>query len=157
MYNDFFQGDCEIFGIDIDERCKNFETENTHVFIVNQGNREELEEFKKLIGETKFDIIVDDGSHVSKDQFISIANLFELLKDDGIYIIEDLHANYTENNGITEKPIVWCIFNNKNSYLTDEEYSNLVSHIDYKVVYLKNNENHEFNDMAVTCIIKFKK
>ena len=38
----------------------------------------------------KFDIIIDDGDHRWRSQFQTAINLFPILKDDGIYIIEDI-------------------------------------------------------------------
>jgi hypothetical protein len=42
-----------------------------------------------------FDLIIDDGSHHSSHQIASFNHLFgPALKDSGIYVVEDLHANY---------------------------------------------------------------
>ena len=41
-------------------------------------------------GDQKFDIIIDDGSHVVEHQIFFIQNYFDLLKDDGVMIIEDI-------------------------------------------------------------------
>lgn len=38
----------------------------------------------------KFDIIIDDGSHLLTDQRKTFNNVHEYLKDDGVYFIEDL-------------------------------------------------------------------
>ena len=38
-----------------------------------------------------YDIIIDDGSHLSADQQLSFATLFPRLKAGGFYVIEDLH------------------------------------------------------------------
>jgi hypothetical protein len=61
----------------------------------DQSNIEELKEFVKKIKELniKFNIIIDDGSHKMYDQQVSFGLLFELLVDNGIYVIEDLHSS----------------------------------------------------------------
>ncbi|CAI3788166.1 hypothetical protein AHFPHNDE_01839 [Pseudomonas sp. MM227] len=41
-----------------------------------------------------FDIVIDDGSHVSSDIVHTFATLFPLLADNGTYVIEDLHCSY---------------------------------------------------------------
>ena len=43
---------------------------------------------------SSLDIIIDDGSHSSQDIVRSFYNYFPLLKNDGIYIVEDLHCSY---------------------------------------------------------------
>jgi hypothetical protein len=40
------------------------------------------------------DVILDDGSHKMRDQQITLAKLFKMLKSDGIYILEDLHTSF---------------------------------------------------------------
>jgi len=40
------------------------------------------------------DIIIDDGSHLSRDIIQSFCKYFKRLNDQGIYLIEDLHTNY---------------------------------------------------------------
>lgn len=43
----------------------------------------------------KFDIIIDDGSHMTKDQQKSFEHLFyHQLNSGGLYILEDLHTSY---------------------------------------------------------------
>jgi hypothetical protein len=44
--------------------------------------------------DSRFDLIVDDGSHMSDDQVASLTYLWQFLKPPyGIYVIEDLHAH----------------------------------------------------------------
>ncbi len=58
----------------------------------DQSSIEQLEEFKNLI-DFKFDIIIDDGSHLMRDQQITLKYLLPLVKPKGYYIIEDLHSS----------------------------------------------------------------
>lgn len=44
--------------------------------------------FKRLVG--KFDIIIDDGSHMAEHQKFFVKNYSGLLTDDGILIVEDV-------------------------------------------------------------------
>lgn len=41
-------------------------------------------------GHDGFDVIVDDGSHVPADQVKSLGCLWDLLRDEGTYVIEDV-------------------------------------------------------------------
>lgn len=60
----------------------------------DQGNRADLEAFARTHG--PFDLIIDDGSHASHHQQVSLATLFPHLAPGGLYIIEDLHFQPAE-------------------------------------------------------------
>lgn len=47
----------------------------------------------------KFDIIIDDGSHISKDIIFTFKHLFNYLNNNGLYIIEDLQTSYITRYG----------------------------------------------------------
>ena len=49
--------------------------------------------FDKLFKNTKFDIILDDGSHQTLHQLLSLGHMFKYLNKDGIYVCEDLHTS----------------------------------------------------------------
>jgi hypothetical protein len=92
MWDLYFEN-AKIYGWDINN-CSNIDTENIKTFIVDQGNEIEINNFFK-INDIYFDFIIDDGSHLFKDQCISLFNLFDRLKHNGIYIIEDLwHSTF---------------------------------------------------------------
>jgi SAM-dependent methyltransferase len=84
-----------IVGIDIDQTCAQFDArnENIHVRIGSQADTGFLDTVTREFG--PFDIIIDDGSHHSSHMIASFNHLFaDALKNDGIYLAEDLHANY---------------------------------------------------------------
>lgn len=92
MWRDFFGPEATIFGIDIDERCASLGMGIAEIRIGSQSDPSFLAE---VVGEMGgIDIIIDDGSHKSKDVIASFLSLFPFLADGGIYIIEDLHASY---------------------------------------------------------------
>jgi hypothetical protein len=45
-------------------------------------------------GETPFDIIIDDGSHFSAHQILTFEQLWGSLKDNGIYVVEDVQTSF---------------------------------------------------------------
>ena len=57
------------------------------------GDERRLEELAAQLSKQPgcFDIIVDDGSHASYHQQLTMLKLFPLVKSGGLYIIEDLH------------------------------------------------------------------
>lgn len=44
----------------------------------------------------RFDIIVEDGSHLMRDQQITLKHLFPLVKSGGYFVIEDIHTSLQE-------------------------------------------------------------
>jgi len=84
-----------IVGLDIFE--KDFEINGVKMF---QGDQSNISDLKRITNEYKdFDIIIDDGSHVSKQTIKSFHYLFDFLKKDGLYVIEDLQTSYLPNFG----------------------------------------------------------
>ena len=78
-----------IFGLDIGEPCRLFETARTRVFIGDQADRAFLRNTMKEIGRP-LDIIIDDGGHKMHQHRASLEELFPHLSPGGIYVIEDL-------------------------------------------------------------------
>jgi cyclopropane fatty-acyl-phospholipid synthase-like methyltransferase len=82
----------QITGIDILPRCKEYAGERIAVEIGSQSDIDFLKKVETVHG--PFDIIIDDGSHKTKDQIRTFQFLFPLLKDGGIYVVEDIHTSY---------------------------------------------------------------
>ena len=94
IWYDYFRN-AKIYGVDITPNCKNFENDRTKVFIGRQQAIKFLENVTNKIGE-KLDIIIDDCGHVPDNQIISFKYLYTKLKQEGIYIIEDIRNNSLE-------------------------------------------------------------
>ncbi len=84
-----------ICGIDIDK--KDFIIEDVKIYQGNQNDKMLLDKIAQKHG--KFDIIIDDGSHVSKHIINSFNYLFDHLSKNGIYIVEDLQTSYIPRYG----------------------------------------------------------
>ncbi len=84
-----------ICGLDIDK--KDFVIQNVEIYQGDQNDKILLNKIAKKYG--KFDIIIDDGSHVSKHIINSFNYLFDHLRQDGIYIVEDLQTSYIPRYG----------------------------------------------------------
>ena len=97
MWKEYFGEKSRIFGIDVDPRCKNLEEENIKIFIGSQSDRNFLREVKTQI--PPIDILIDDGGHTMLQQIVSFEELFDSIKEDGIYLCEDLQTSYWENYG----------------------------------------------------------
>ena len=81
-----------ICGIDIDK--KDFIIEDVKIYQGNQNDKMLLDKIAQKHG--KFDIIIDDGSHVSKHIINSFNYLFDHLSKNGIYIVEDLQTRFSK-------------------------------------------------------------
>lgn len=85
----------KIIGLDILEK-KEFDNDRVQTFVLDQGNYNNLDSFCNYCRNEgiKFDIIIDDGSHSVSHQQKTFGKFFNLVKDNGIYIIEDLGTSY---------------------------------------------------------------
>lgn len=78
-----------IYGYDIND-FGFFEQEATFTFQGDQSSRQDLTRFLETYGRPGFRVVLDDGSHASSHQQISLASLFPAVEPGGLYIIEDL-------------------------------------------------------------------
>jgi SAM-dependent methyltransferase len=96
LWKKYFQHpDTSMVGIDIDPMCARYDApaDGIHVRIGSQADSEFLTRVVDEFG--PFDLIIDDGSHHSTHIITSFNCLYATgLKDDGIYVVEDIHANY---------------------------------------------------------------
>jgi len=84
-----------IVGIDIHKinlKEKGLDKENIKV---HQGSQSDEVFINDLLIKYKyFDIIIDDGSHLTKDVIKSFHLLFSSLVNDGLYVVEDMQTSY---------------------------------------------------------------
>lgn len=79
-----------IYGIDFEQiRCF---TEDR--IVTACGDQTNINFLLNVFPEISFDIIIDDGGHTMEQQQISLETLLPRLKNNGIYIVEDLHTSY---------------------------------------------------------------
>lgn len=97
MWKNYFGKQAKIYGIDINPECKNLEEENITIFTGSQSDRNFLREVKKQI--PPIDILIDDGGHTMIQQIVSYEESFDVIKDEGVYLCEDLHTSYWLNYG----------------------------------------------------------
>ena len=93
LFKQYLHPDSAVVGIDIEDRCRIYERNDTPVEIGDQGDEEFLASVVEKHG--PFDVIIDDGSHLSHHQRGSWQYLFrEGLNDGGLYIVEDVFCSY---------------------------------------------------------------
>ena len=93
-WSDYFKNS-KIVGIDIHKinlEEKNLNRSNIDIY---QGSQSDEKFISEIISQYKeFDIIIDDGSHLSKDVKKSFQLLFPVLKNKGLYVVEDIQTSY---------------------------------------------------------------
>ena len=87
-WRDYFKN-AQIYGADIDKSILKNE-ERIKTFFVDQTNPESIKKLFNSIGELKFDIILEDGLHEYNANICFFENSIDYLKNNGIYIIEDV-------------------------------------------------------------------
>lgn len=97
MWQEYFGSNAKIYGMDINPNCKAFEKDNIKIFIGSQSDRNFLRKVKNSI--PKIDILIDDGGHKMTHQINSYEELFDHIKEDGVYLCEDVHTSYWLNHG----------------------------------------------------------
>ena len=86
MWLDYFPS-ATVCGFDIDD-FSGVRIPRTRIFRGDQGNREDL--LKVVQEHPVLDIVIDDGSHASYHQQVTLSTLFPHLAIGGMYVIEDL-------------------------------------------------------------------
>jgi len=119
MWAEYFKYS-KITGADLFEKHLNLPN-RVETIKLDQSNPEEL----KKLGNSKggFDIIIDDGSHISSHVILTFETLWNYLNNHGLYIIEDTQTSYWSRLGGYDKP-------NKKRATT--YFSNLTDGLNYK-------------------------
>lgn len=97
MWKKYFGPKARIFGVDVDPRCQSLSDDQAKVIIGDQADRDFLRRLRRDIG--PMDIVIDDGGHMMSQQIASFEELFPALKEEGVYLIEDLHTSYWDEHG----------------------------------------------------------
>ena len=79
----------EVIGLDLTDFSA-LNDERFRSMVCDQSKPEDLRKAAAAFAPGSFDVIIDDGSHASFDQQLTLRELFPLLADGGWYFIEDL-------------------------------------------------------------------
>lgn len=94
----FFENGTLFVGCDINPLCGNLRYNDPRIkIIVGNVNTEQCFNSVKRLSEN-YHLIIDDGSHLSPDIFLSFIHYFDLLVPGGLYIIEDAHTLYSNTH-----------------------------------------------------------
>lgn len=132
MWRQYLHPDSTIVGVDIDPECKQFDNpaNGVHVRIGAQQDTDVLAEVADEFG--PFDVILDDGSHMTSHMVDTFRWLFpNALTDGGVYIVEDIHCNYWKHHRDSAMSFV-----DFTKYLIDAmhaHYQTATSELDFRV------------------------
>ena len=115
-WRDFFLHST-IYGLDVQPDTQ-FYDERIKTYLCDSTNKQQVDNFIRSLDDIKFDIIIDDGSHVAKNQLTTLSNLYPHLKNNGYYIIEDIYPD----NILKNKPKVIASKCNNNPYFLVNTY-----------------------------------
>lgn len=92
LWREYLGPEARIVGVDINPECKKFEDERTEIFIGDQGDKEFLLHVAEQVGPV--DVLIEDGGHRPHQQLATFRVFYPRMKEDGCFIIEDLHTSY---------------------------------------------------------------
>ena len=151
----FYFKNAKIYSADINPDMYLYSSERLKNFFTDTSSRSSIE--KNIINKNiKFDLIIEDASHMLKDQIISLFTLFRTLNSGGLFIVEeidfpekreDMRANqdYPDLKTILKKIINKENFNSK--YINENE----------KLFFLDNVETIKFYNGNINEIVVIKK
>ena len=163
MFNDFYDGDCEIYTVDINSYAYDYvsDIKNIHFIQEDLSTLEGVNSLSEKIKDKRFDIILDDASHVSGQQFSCLYGLNKLLKKNGIYIIEDIHFSRIWDQNPIETPLYFVTFLNKVPSYSDEQFQDLKNRIKDVIIFSHKNETTEdmkifWGGRSITALLNFE-
>lgn len=95
VWRNYFHPGSTLVGIDINPECAEFADPGQGVHI-RIGPQQDKQFISGIIGEFgPFDLIIDDGSHITSHMISTFNHLFpDGLKNGGLYFVEDTHSNF---------------------------------------------------------------
>lgn len=159
MWLDYFPK-ATIFCLDINDFTNDPNLVNNSRFVYIKGSQTNVGDLSKASRSEKFQVIIDDGSHVTEDQIFTLKLLFPNVKLGGYYIIEDLNCKRNHNPifEVEDKKLVDILkeykstgnFNVKGMYKKEIKYfKDHVRKIDIhqdKIVFIKKSILRKLND-----------
>ncbi len=96
---EYFAQATTLIGCDIDPKCAGLRYADPRVHVV-VGDANSLEAFQAIGAlAPELDVVIDDGSHVSRDVINAFINYFPRVRPGGVYVVEDAHCLYMDAFG----------------------------------------------------------
>lgn len=94
MWGKYFPQAEAIVGCDINQKCAalTYEDPRMHVVVGDINSADTRNVIAARV--PHLDIVIDDGSHISRDIIATFRHFYPMLKSGGVYLVEDLHCSY---------------------------------------------------------------
>lgn len=89
MWRSYFGEKSHIYGVDIQDPCKEYNSDHVSIFIGDQADRSFWRNFRKSV--EGIDILIDDGGHTPEQQRITLEEMLPFIRPGGVYLCEDVH------------------------------------------------------------------
>jgi hypothetical protein len=122
MWHSFFGDKSHIYGVDIEDACKEYACDYISIFTGDQADRKFWKGFIEAV--EGIDILIDDGGHSPEQQQVTLEEMLPILRPGGVYICEDIHNRF---NGFTEFATGLVRELNNCSFVTDDRSKTYVS------------------------------
>ncbi|WP_245239721.1 class I SAM-dependent methyltransferase [Methylobacterium variabile] len=97
VWRRYFGDRARIHGLDINPACASIDDLDLRVHVGDQTDKALLDRVVSEMG--GLDVVIDDASHSSPHQIATFEHLYPRLAENGIYIVEDVHASYWPDLG----------------------------------------------------------
>ena len=124
MWSKYFKNS-SILGADLFKKNIDLPT-NVKTVVLDQSDSNQIDDLGNKYG--MFDIIIDDGSHISSHIINTFETLWKYLNNDGIYVIEDTQTSYWSKFGGYDEP---------NPKRATSYFQNLTDGLNYKEFLIK--------------------
>lgn len=96
IWSQFFANATKLVGCDINQACGDLVFSDPRISVVIGDACAEQTKNTITKQSKNFDLIIDDGSHRSTDIVKTFLMYFPLLREGGVFVVEDLHCSYWE-------------------------------------------------------------
>lgn len=90
MWNSYFGDGVHIHGVDIEDACKCYESDNISVHIGDQEDRSFWKDFRGKVDNVQ--ILLDDGGHTPDQQMVTLEEMLPTMPPGSIFVCEDIHG-----------------------------------------------------------------
>jgi hypothetical protein len=145
MWKEYFPN-ATIYGVDINPECEKYKEDRIEILIGDQNDDIFLTFLKNKL--PNIDVLLDDGSHITKHQIKTFNYLKDNITKGGTYIIEDLANSYEEFVGDIDLRLMWpgMALNKKEDTLKNkrEDFNNWIQGI-VKQIDLRDSDSKIFS------------